>query len=105
VLTRLEAEWCAMLLDDDRLYAALMARDAALAGVALVCVTSTGIFCRLTCPARKPKRQNCRFEPSVEACLAKGFRACKRCHPGGWQAEDQTFSPLAGKGSAIASNP
>jgi AraC family transcriptional regulator, regulatory protein of adaptative response / methylated-DNA-[protein]-cysteine methyltransferase len=94
-----------MLLDEDRLYAALLERDAALAGVALVCVTSTGIFCRLTCPARKPKRENCRFEPSVEACVAAGFRACKRCHPGGWQAEAQIFSPLAGSGSAIASNP
>ncbi|NJS39381.1 MAG: hypothetical protein HC783_10545 [Rhodobacteraceae bacterium] len=94
-----------MHLDDDRLYAGLLERDAVLAGAALVCVTSTGIFCRLTCPARKPKRENCRFEPSVEACVAAGFRACKRCHPEGWQAGAQIFSPLAGSGSASASNP
>ncbi len=75
-----------MLPDDDVLYAALLARDARFAAVALVCVTSTGIFCRLTCPARTPKRENCVFRTSVEDSVAAGFRACKRCHPGGWQA-------------------
>ncbi len=94
-----------MQLDEDRLYAALLARDECVAGVVLVCVSSTGIFCRLTCPARKPKRENCRFKPSVEACVAEGFRACKRCHPGGWRVDGQIFSPLAGSGSAGASNP
>lgn len=102
---RFLAERCAMLPDDDRLYAALVARDESLAGVALVCVTSTGIFCRLTCPARKPKRENCRFEPAVEACLTAGFRACKRCHPGDWQPTVQILAPLAGSGSFSASNP
>lgn len=65
----------------DTLYAALLSRDSAYEGRAYVGVTSTGIFCRLTCPARKPKRENCRFYPSVAACLDAGFRPCKRCHP------------------------
>lgn len=63
------------------LYDALLARDASYDGRAYVGVTSTGIFCRLTCPARKPKRENCRFFASVPECLAAGFRACKRCSP------------------------
>lgn len=44
-------------------------------------VTTTGVFCRLTCPARKPKSENCTFYASVGECIEAGFRACKRCHP------------------------
>lgn len=73
-----------MLFDrptDEVLYDALVARDAAYDGFAYVCVTSTGIFCRFTCPARKPKRENCRFKESIAQCLEAGFRPCKRCRP------------------------
>lgn len=69
------------LPNHDALYQALLARDARFDGQAYVCVTSTGVFCRLTCPARKPKSENCRFHPSIGACIEAGFRACKRCHP------------------------
>lgn len=67
--------------DDDTLYAALLARDASFAGRAYAAVTSNGIFCRLTCTARKPKRENCRFFERSIACLEAGFRPCKRCRP------------------------
>lgn len=70
-----------MLMTDDTLYAALLARDAAFDGRVLVGVTSTGIFCRLTCPARKPKRENCRFFATAAEAEAAGFRACLRCRP------------------------
>ncbi|NIZ60335.1 bifunctional transcriptional activator/DNA repair enzyme protein Ada [Sedimentitalea sp. CY04] len=63
------------------LYDALVARDERYDGRAYVGVTSTGIFCRLTCPARKPKPENCQFFETVGACIDAGFRACKRCHP------------------------
>nr|WP_321445448.1 trifunctional transcriptional activator/DNA repair protein Ada/methylated-DNA--[protein]-cysteine S-methyltransferase [uncultured Cohaesibacter sp.] len=66
---------------DDSLYQALLDRDPALDGRIFVAVRSTGIFCRLTCPARKPKRENCSFHESVSTCLQEGFRPCKRCHP------------------------
>jgi AraC family transcriptional regulator of adaptative response/methylated-DNA-[protein]-cysteine methyltransferase len=65
----------------ETLYDALLARDAAYDGRAFVGVVSTGIFCRLTCPARKPKPENCRFFDTVSACIEAGFRPCKRCHP------------------------
>ncbi len=65
----------------DTLYAALLARDATYDGQAFVGVSSTGVFCRLTCPARKPKSENCTFYPSVMECVEAGYRACKRCHP------------------------
>lgn len=73
-----------MLFDrpsDTVLYDALLARDPAWDGRALVGVTSTGVFCRLTCPARKPKLENCRFFDTASACLEAGFRPCKRCRP------------------------
>lgn len=69
------------LPDSGVLYDALVARDASYEGRALVGVTSTGIFCRLTCPARKPKPENCVFFETIAACMEAGFRPCKRCHP------------------------
>lgn len=81
-----------MLPDADTLYASLAARDGRFEGLAFVCVTSTGIFCRMTCPARTPLRRNVVFRPSVEECEAAGFRACKRCRP-------QAGSPPGGRPS------
>lgn len=69
------------LPDKETLYTALCERDDSYEGRAWVGVTSTGIFCRLTCPARKPKRENCQWFDSVGACIEAGFRPCKRCHP------------------------
>ncbi|MDP3195222.1 Ada metal-binding domain-containing protein [Tabrizicola sp.] len=66
--------------DADAIYDSLAARDGRFGGQ-FVCVKTTGIFCRMTCPARTPLRQNVEFRGSVEACLAAGFRACKRCRP------------------------
>ncbi|WP_305984646.1 bifunctional transcriptional activator/DNA repair enzyme AdaA [Roseibium sp. MMSF_3544] len=65
----------------DTLYEALLNRDPAYDGRVFVCVASTGIFCRLTCPARKPKRENCTFYETVAECIDAGFRPCKRCKP------------------------
>ncbi|WP_134724460.1 bifunctional transcriptional activator/DNA repair enzyme AdaA [Paracoccus luteus] len=75
------------LPDPDALYRALTARDPAFDGRALVGVTTTGIFCRLTCPARKPRPENCRWFDSPAAALGAGFRPCRRCHPLGPQAD------------------
>lgn len=69
------------LPDDDILYAALIARDPAYDGFAFVGVKSTGIFCRLTCPARKPKRENSVFYSSMVSAMEAGYRPCKRCRP------------------------
>ncbi|WP_284758347.1 methylated-DNA--[protein]-cysteine S-methyltransferase [Agrobacterium sp. fls2-241-TYG-188a] len=69
------------LPDPDTLYAALLARNESFDGQAFVCVSTTGVFCRLTCPARKPKRENCTFYPTIGQCIEAGFRPCKRCHP------------------------
>lgn len=69
------------LPDHATLYRALSERNPLHDGQVWVCVSSTGIFCRLTCPSRTPKPENCTFRASTDDCLAAGFRACKRCRP------------------------
>jgi len=56
-------------------------RDGRFDGWFIVAVTSTGIYCRPSCPAVTPKRQNVRFYPTAGAAQYAGFRACKRCLP------------------------
>lgn len=62
-------------------YQALIEKNAAYDGVFFVGVTTTGIFCHPTCPARKPKPQNCVFFAKAHQALLAGFRPCKRCQP------------------------
>jgi AraC family transcriptional regulator, regulatory protein of adaptative response / DNA-3-methyladenine glycosylase II len=71
------------VIDDfDRCYRAVRARDPRFDGWLFTAVTSTGIYCRPSCPATTPKREHIRFYPSAAACQQRGFRACKRCRPG-----------------------
>ncbi|QYM74688.1 DNA-3-methyladenine glycosylase 2 family protein [Leucobacter luti] len=70
-----------LTLDFDACYRAASGRDARWDGRVYLGVTSTGIYCRPSCPARKPKPENCRFFGTAAACVAAGFRACKRCRP------------------------
>lgn len=67
--------------NDDALYEALLARSTEHEGLAFVGVRTTGIFCRLTCAARKPKRENCEFFDDVRAAMVAGYRPCLRCRP------------------------
>lgn len=69
------------LPDTETLYRALLDRDDRFDGQAFVCVRTTGIFCRLTCPAPKPHAEHCTFYATVAECLDAGFRPCRRCHP------------------------
>lgn len=68
-------------IDDDNAWAAFERRDRAFDGRVIAGVTSTGIYCKPSCPARHPKRANVVFFPDVEAARAAGFRACLRCKP------------------------
>ncbi|MFB6894356.1 DNA-3-methyladenine glycosylase 2 family protein [Kitasatospora sp. NPDC056327] len=69
------------VIDDDIRYRAVDSRDARFDGVFFTAVTSTGIYCRPSCPAVTPKRVNCTFYPSAAAAQSAGFRACRRCRP------------------------
>ncbi len=68
-------------LDFDHCYRAVDSRDARFDGWFVTCVTSTGIYCRPSCPALTPKRANVRFLPTAAAAQREGFRACLRCRP------------------------
>lgn len=66
---------------DDIFYKALLEKDSSFEGSFIVGVKTIGIFCRPTCTARKPKRENVEFFPSTKEAILKGYRACKVCHP------------------------
>lgn len=67
--------------DSDRMWQAIESGDPRFDGWFFCGVRTTGIYCRPSCPARTPKRENVRFFPSAAAAQAAGFRACKRCRP------------------------
>lgn len=66
---------------DDRRWAAVVARDKRADGTFVTAVATTGIYCRPSCAARRPLRQNVRFYATCTAAEAAGFRPCKRCKP------------------------
>src|SRR5215468_5149982 len=68
-------------LDFESCYRAVQSRDARFDGWFFTAVTSTGIYCRPSCPAMTPKSKNVRFYATAAAAQAAGFRACRRCRP------------------------
>lgn len=59
----------------------VLARDARADGDFVYAVKSTGVFCRPTCPSRRPKRENTEFFDSPNQAQQAGYRACRRCSP------------------------
>lgn len=72
--------------DDETCWQAILSRDASYNGAFFYAVRSTGVYCRPTCPSRRPGRAQVIFFPTAQAALQAGFRACRRCLPD--QAED-----------------
>ncbi|GAA3759781.1 trifunctional transcriptional activator/DNA repair protein Ada/methylated-DNA--[protein]-cysteine S-methyltransferase [Flavobacterium ginsengiterrae] len=70
-----------MELTDDIMYQAAVNKDTSFEGVFFTAVKTTGIFCRPTCTARKPKRENVEFFTSSKEAILKGYRPCKVCFP------------------------
>ena len=69
-------------LDFERCYRAVQSRDARFDGWFITAVTTTGIYCRPSCPTPvRPRREHVRFYPTAAAAQLAGFRACKRCRP------------------------
>ena len=62
-------------------YQALIEKNANYDGIFYVGVKTTGVFCHPTCPARKPKFENCIFYESAHQAICAGYRPCKRCRP------------------------
>lgn len=66
---------------DDVRWTRVLGRDRSADGVFYYAVTSTGVFCRPSCPSRRPRRDRVRFFDNTTAASAAGFRACLRCRP------------------------
>jgi AraC family transcriptional regulator of adaptative response/methylated-DNA-[protein]-cysteine methyltransferase len=68
-------------MDEEACWQVALSRDTSMDGVFVVAVKSTGIYCRPSCPARRPRRENVVFFAGCDDAEAAGYRACKRCHP------------------------
>ena len=73
----------------EQCWKAICARDAAQDGQFVFSVSSTGIYCRPSCPARRPKREHVCFYPDASTAEAAGYRPCKRCAPHGQSPAEQ----------------
>ena len=63
------------------MYKALVDKDVSYEGTFIAAVKTTGIFCRPTCTARKPKKENVEFYSTTKEAILKGYRPCKVCNP------------------------
>lgn len=97
-------------MNDASLWQAVMTRDERRAGTFVYAVRSTGIYCRATCPSRRPSRHQVRFFDTPQTAEAAGFRACLRCRPkdaDGWVAtvrqaiDEQGDAPLQLRALAV----
>ncbi|SIR98838.1 transcriptional regulator, AraC family [Aquipseudomonas alcaligenes] len=77
------------MLDHDHCWQALCERDAHFDGQFVFAVRSTGIYCRPSCPARRPHRDNVSFHADAASAEAAGYRPCKRCSPHGQSTAEQ----------------
>ncbi len=62
-------------------YQIILSKDKSFDGIFFTAVKTTGIFCRPSCTARKPKEENIEFLRSAGECLTRGYRPCKICRP------------------------
>ncbi|MBW5425464.1 helix-turn-helix domain-containing protein [Streptomyces sp. BG9H] len=69
------------VIDEETRYEAVRSRDARFDGEFFFAVETTGIYCRPSCPAVTPKRQNVRYYTTAAAAQTSGYRACRRCRP------------------------
>ena len=70
-------------LDFETAWRAVLDRDVRFDGRFVYAVTTTGVFCRPTCPSRRPHRKNVELYPTTDAARRQGYRACRRCRPAG----------------------
>jgi AraC family transcriptional regulator of adaptative response/methylated-DNA-[protein]-cysteine methyltransferase len=68
-------------VDPDRAWAAVRGRDAAFDGRLVYAVSTTGVFCRPSCPSRRPRREHVAFFAGAQEARRAGYRPCRRCAP------------------------
>lgn len=80
-------------LSDEQAWAAVLGRDGRLDGRLFYGVASTGVYCRPSCPSRRPRRDNATFFTEPAQAERAGYRPCLRCHPRG-QREEALPAPI-----------
>ena len=71
------------ILTEDEKWLAVVNRDPKYDGLFFCCVKTTKIYCKPSCKSRTPLRRNVLFSENASQAVELGFRACKRCRPGG----------------------
>lgn len=69
------------MLTNEMMYKALVDKDVSYEGTFIAAIKTTGIFCRPSCTARKPKMENVEFFKTTKEAIQKGYRPCKVCNP------------------------
>lgn len=82
------------MMIDDPIWQAIARRDQAADGKFVYAVDSTGIFCRPSCPSRRPKRENVRAYALADLARKAGYRPCRRCLP---ESQDSAADPILAK--------
>src|SRR5580704_3617817 len=77
---------------DDKRWNAVVERDSGRDGEFVFAVSSTGVYCRPSCPARRPRRENVTFFTHPDRAEKAGFRACLRCRPRSISGDPQADS-------------
>jgi len=89
------SETLAMATVSDPRWASVLARDAQSDGKFFYSVRTTGVYCRPTCPGRRPRPENVAFHATEADAQRAGFRACLRCKPGGASLAEQHATLMA----------
>jgi AraC family transcriptional regulator of adaptative response/methylated-DNA-[protein]-cysteine methyltransferase len=79
---------------DEARWRAVQTRDRAAEGRFFYAVVTTGVFCRVTCPSRLPRRENVAFFATPGEAQRAGYRPCKRCHPTGRSVEESQLAAI-----------
>ena len=90
------------MTDDEARWNALCMRDATHDGHWVYGVRTTGVYCRPSCGARRPRRENVSFHADAAAAEAAGFRPCKRCRPHGPSRDERHAQAIAAACQLIA---
>ena len=81
--------------DERARWAAVLRRDPAADGTFFYAVSTTGVYCRPSCPSRRPRREHVEFHATRDAAERAGFRACKRCRPNAPGVAEQRAAAIA----------
>src|SRR5215472_12792047 len=70
-----------VVMSEHECWQAVASRARQADGAFVYAVSTTGVYCRPSCPSRRPRRENVRFFRRIEEAERAGYRACLRCHP------------------------